>query len=135
MPTQTEYVKARVEYSTDNFATDIKVINIQRLTYREVGAEERIWNANSEDLQSVHFGKRCLEFEFVTKGEVDRTWITPWSKIESPRALRFVLVKPDGTEVNKQLAEPIALLNVDISKGLGGEVLEETWRGVCRGFV
>jgi len=47
-----------------------------------------------------------------------------------------VLTKPDGTEVNKELQQPVALLGVDVTKGLGGEVLEETWRGVAKaGFV
>ena len=132
---ETKYVKARVEYSALGTFEDTYIIQIQRIAHREVGAEERIWNADSEDLQSVHFGKRCLEFEFVTKHEVDRTKIAPWSLVEDPSKIQFVFTKPDGTEVMKELDYPIALLNVDATKGLAGEVGEETWRGVCKGFV
>ncbi len=133
---ETKYVKARVEYSADGTWTDIFKVDIQRLAHREVGREERIWIGDSEDLQSVHFGQRCLEFEFVTKGEVDRTKLQPWSKIEDPKKIRFVLTPPDGTEVNKELQYPIVLLDVDSTKGLGGEVIEETWRGVAKaGFA
>lgn len=132
---ETKYVKARVEYSALGNWGDTFVISIQRLAYREVGSEERIWISDSEDLQSVHFGKRCLEFEFVTKGEVDRTKLTPWTLLETPKKIRFVLTKPDATEVNKELDYPVALLNVDATKGLGGEVIEETWRGVCKGWA
>ena len=133
---ETKYVKARVEYSLLGTWTDTFAVAIQRLAYREVGREERIWEGDSEDLQSVHFGQRCLEFEFVTKGEVDRTKLQPWSKIEDPAKIRFVLTPPDGTEVNKELQYPIVLLNVDSTKGLGGEVIEETWRGVAKaGFA
>jgi len=133
---ETKYEKARLEYSADGTWTDIFEIDIQRLAYREVGAEERIWNADSEDLQSIHFGKRCLEFEFVTKGEIDRTKLTPWTKYETPKKIRFVLTKPDASEVNKELQYPIALLDVNATKGLGGEIIEETWRGVAKaGFA
>lgn len=135
---ETKYVKARVEYSDDGSwgIGHLDKIAIQRLAYREVGREERIWNADSEDLQSVHFGQRCMEFEFVTKGEVDRLKLQPWSKVEDPRKIRFVLTQPDGTEDNKELQYPIVLGGVDATKGLGGEVIEETWRGVAKaGFV
>jgi len=132
---ETKYEKARVEYTPDNGVT-VNKIQIQRLDYREIGAEERIYIADSVDLQSIHISKRCLEFEFVTKGEVDRTLISPWEILDGNRKLRFVLTKPDGTEVNKELQQPVALLGVDVTKGLGGEVLEETWRGVAKaGFV
>lgn len=136
--TETKYVKARVEYSDDgSFAGEhLDKIDIQRLAYREVGSEERIWIADNEDLQSIHLGKRALEFEFVTKGEVDRTKIAPWTLIETPKAMRFVLTIPAGDEIMKLLQYPIALLGVDSTKGLGGEVIEETWRGVAKaGFV
>ena len=135
---ETKYVKARVEYSDDGTFTagHLDKIDIQRLAYREVGREERVWISDSEDLQSIAFGQRCLEFEFVTKGEVARTTLTPWTLIEDPEKIRFVLTTPAGVEIMKLLQYPIALLGVDSTKGLGGEVIEETWRGVAKaGFV
>jgi len=134
--TETKYVKARVEYSALGTWADIYTVDIQRLAHREVGREERVWVGDNEDLQSIHFGQRCLEFEFVTKGEVDRTKLTPWTKYETPKKIRFVFTKPDANEVNKELQYPIALLGVDTTKGLGGEVVQETWHGVAKaGFA
>lgn len=135
---ETKYVKARVEYSDDGTfgVGHIDKIDIQRLAYREVGRSELIWIGDSEDLQSIHFGQRCLEFEFVTKGEVNRTKLQPWTLIATPKLIRFALTPPTGIEIFKLLQYPIALLDVDSTKGLGGEVIEETWRGVAKaGFV